>query len=143
MDVPVVDDRGAPGLAAALPEVHEVRLGSGALADLSLGEARVRERFGVTVVSVERPDGAAVVNPSAETRLRPGDRLRVFGLPEQIARSARRRIARLESRGQRRKPFQIASANESTVKATAPSAASRSTPRSGRRSRWPRTLAAR
>jgi K+/H+ antiporter YhaU regulatory subunit KhtT len=44
----------------------------------------VRERFGVTVVSVERPDGAAVVNPSADTRLRPGDRLRVFGLPEQV-----------------------------------------------------------
>jgi monovalent cation:H+ antiporter-2, CPA2 family len=80
----VVDDRGGPGPAAALPEVHEVRLGPGALADLSLGEARVRERFGVTVVSVERPDGAAVLNPSADTRLRLGDRLRVFGLPEQI-----------------------------------------------------------
>ena len=25
-----------------------------------------------------------VVNPSAETRLRPGDRVRVFGLPEQV-----------------------------------------------------------
>ena len=78
------DDRGGSGPAEALPEVHEVRLGAGALADLSLGEARVRERFGVTVVSVERPDGTAVVNPSAETRLRPGDRLRVFGLPEQV-----------------------------------------------------------
>ncbi|HEX9479167.1 MAG TPA: cation:proton antiporter [Methylomirabilota bacterium] len=78
------DDRGGSGPAEALPEVHEVRLGVGALADLSLGEARVRERFGVTVVSVERPDGAAVVNPSADTRLRPGDRLRVFGLPEQV-----------------------------------------------------------
>jgi CPA2 family monovalent cation:H+ antiporter-2 len=75
--------RGGPA-ADALPEVHEVRLGAGALADLSLGEARVRERFGVTVVSVERPDGLAVVNPSAATRLRPGDRLRVFGRPEQI-----------------------------------------------------------
>jgi CPA2 family monovalent cation:H+ antiporter-2 len=78
------DDRGGPGPAEALPEVHEVRLGVGVLADQSLGEARVRERFGVTVVSVERPDGAAVVNPSADTRLRPGDRLRVFGLPEQV-----------------------------------------------------------
>jgi len=25
-----------------------------------------------------------VMNPSADTRLRPGDRLRVFGLPEQV-----------------------------------------------------------
>lgn len=70
--------------ADALPEVHEVLLGTGALTDLSLGEARVRERFGVTVVSVERPGGDAVLNPSADTRLRPGDRLRVFGLPEQV-----------------------------------------------------------
>jgi len=75
---------GASGPAEALPEVHEVRLGLGALADRSLGEARVRERFGVTVVSVERLDGATVVNPSAETRLRAGDRLRVFGLPDQV-----------------------------------------------------------
>jgi K+/H+ antiporter YhaU regulatory subunit KhtT len=64
--------------------VQEVTMGAGALADLSLGEARVRERFGVTVVSVERPEGEVVVNPSADTRLRPGDRLRVFGLPEQV-----------------------------------------------------------
>jgi len=75
---------GASGPAEALPEVHEVRLGLGAMADRSLGEARVRERFGVTVVSVERLDGATVVNPSAETRLRAGDRLRVFGLPDQV-----------------------------------------------------------
>ncbi len=79
------DARGGLGGAEALPEVHEVTLGAGALADLSLGEARVRERFGVTVVSVGRPGGDAVVNPSADTRLRPGDRLRVFGLPEQVA----------------------------------------------------------
>jgi CPA2 family monovalent cation:H+ antiporter-2 len=83
---PAGADAGADlGTAEALPEVHEVTLGAGALADLSLGEARVRERFGVTVVSVERPGGEAVVNPSADTHLRPGDRLRVFGLPEQVA----------------------------------------------------------
>ncbi len=82
---PVHAEVGAPsGPAEALPEVYEVRLGPGALADRSLGEARVRERFGVTVVSVERTDGTAVINPSADTRLRPGDRLRVFGLPEQV-----------------------------------------------------------
>ncbi len=79
------DTRAGLSSTEALPEVHEVTLSSGALADLSLGEARVRERFGVTVVSVERSDGEAVVNPSADTHLRPGDRLRVFGLPEQVA----------------------------------------------------------
>ena len=44
----------------------------------------MRERLGVTVVSIERADGETLVNPSADTRLRRGDRLRVFGLPEQI-----------------------------------------------------------
>jgi len=78
------DARGGLGAAEALPDLHEVTLGTGALADLSLGEARVRERFGVTVVSVGRPGGEAVLNPSADTRLRPGDRLRVFGLSEQV-----------------------------------------------------------
>jgi len=78
------DALGGLGAAEALPDLHEVTLGAGALADLSLGEARVRERFGVTVVSVGRPDGEVVMNPSADTRLRPGDRLRVFGLPEQV-----------------------------------------------------------
>ena len=72
------------GAEGTLPEIHEVALGAAALADRSLGEARVRERLGVTVVSIERPGGETPVNPSAETRLRSGDRLRVFGLPEQI-----------------------------------------------------------
>jgi CPA2 family monovalent cation:H+ antiporter-2 len=79
-----VDARGGLSTAETLPEVHEVTLVAGVLADQSLGEARVRERFGVTVVSVERASGEGVVNPSADTRLRAGDRLRVFGLPEQV-----------------------------------------------------------
>jgi CPA2 family monovalent cation:H+ antiporter-2 len=74
----------ALGPERKLPEIHEVALGAGALTDRSLGEARVRERLGVTVVSIERTDGETLVNPSADTRLRSGDRLRVFGLPEQI-----------------------------------------------------------
>jgi CPA2 family monovalent cation:H+ antiporter-2 len=78
------ETRGVFGATEALPEVGEVLVGNGTLADLSLGEARVRERFGVTVVSVERAAGDTVLNPSAETRLRRGDRLRVFGLPEQV-----------------------------------------------------------
>jgi CPA2 family monovalent cation:H+ antiporter-2 len=84
MSPAAVDPRGGLITAEPLPEVHEVTLTAGALTDQSLGEARVRERFGVTVVSVERPNGEAVVNPSADTRLRAGDRLRVFGLPEQV-----------------------------------------------------------
>jgi K+:H+ antiporter len=67
-----------------LPRIADLTLGPGALADQSLREARIRERLGVTVVAVTRPQGPVVVNPSAETILRAGDRVRVFGLPEQI-----------------------------------------------------------
>ncbi len=68
----------------ALPEVQEVRVGAGALADQSLREARIRERFGVTIVAVSRDDGV-IFNPPPETILRPGDTVRAFGLPDQIA----------------------------------------------------------
>jgi hypothetical protein len=67
-----------------LPELREVLIGSGDLADQSLREARVRERFGILVLAIERANGEIHLNPSADTILRPGDRVRVFGLPEQV-----------------------------------------------------------
>jgi CPA2 family monovalent cation:H+ antiporter-2 len=71
-----------PGLG--LPEVREMQLPAGALADVTLRDARVRERFGVTVLAIARAEGDTVVNPPADTMLRTGDRLRVFGLAAQI-----------------------------------------------------------
>jgi CPA2 family monovalent cation:H+ antiporter-2 len=68
----------------ALPEVRDVQLGAGALANQSLREARVRERFGVTVVAITRADGNLMANPPPDTILRAGDRVRLFGLPGQI-----------------------------------------------------------
>jgi K+:H+ antiporter len=76
-------EAGAPS-RDHLPQIADLVLGAGALADQSLREARIRERLGVTIVAVTRPQGLVVVNPSAETILRAGDRVRVFGLPEQI-----------------------------------------------------------
>jgi CPA2 family monovalent cation:H+ antiporter-2 len=76
-------DAGAP-TRDHLPRITDITLGPGALTDQSLREARIRERLGVTVVAVTRPHGPVEVNPSAETILRAGDRVRVFGLPEQI-----------------------------------------------------------
>ncbi len=67
-----------------LPEVREVTVGTDGIADQSLAEAQLRERFGITVVRIERPAGDVVMSPDAETRLRAGDRMRVFGLPHQI-----------------------------------------------------------
>jgi CPA2 family monovalent cation:H+ antiporter-2 len=91
---------GGPGPAPdALPQVHDVTLGQGALADQSLREARVRERLGVTVVAITRPDGDLIANPSAETILRAGDQIRLFGLPVQIEAFRREAAAGPEASG--------------------------------------------
>jgi CPA2 family monovalent cation:H+ antiporter-2 len=72
-----------------LPIVDEVVVARGAFDDETLREARIRERYGVTIVSVGR--GAGVIhNPGPETTLRAGDRVRVFGLEAQIAAFAQR-----------------------------------------------------
>ena len=73
----------------AMPEVRELRLVSGALADRSLLEAAIRERYGVTVLAITRSSGERVPHPSAQTMLRAGDRLRVFGLAAAIDTLAR------------------------------------------------------
>jgi monovalent cation:H+ antiporter-2, CPA2 family len=79
MEMARVDAAGSD----ALPEVREVVLPVGGIADQTLRDARVRERFGVTVVAIDRPDGM-ILNPAADMLLRPGDKVRVFGLPDQI-----------------------------------------------------------
>ncbi len=79
-----VTDAAGAAPAAGLPRLHDVTLRGGSLVDQSLREARVRERFGVTIVAITRIDGETVLHPTAETVLRAGDRLRLFGLPQQI-----------------------------------------------------------
>jgi monovalent cation:H+ antiporter-2, CPA2 family len=68
----------------SLPVVREIVLDAGALTDQTLREVALRERFGVTVIGIRRTDGEYVSYPTADNLLRPGDRLRVFGLPDQI-----------------------------------------------------------
>jgi CPA2 family monovalent cation:H+ antiporter-2 len=95
--------QGPPG-PDVLPEIREVVLGSGDVVDQSLREARVRERFGVLVLAITRADGETLVNPSADAILRPGDRIRVFGLPDQVqafeAAGRDREPARVEKEAQ-------------------------------------------
>lgn len=67
-----------------LPNVYEFDVDGPPLADRSLRESRIRERFGVTVVAVKRSSGELVLNPEPETVISSGDKIRVFGLPEQI-----------------------------------------------------------
>ncbi len=77
-------ERADAGAAAvALPEVRELALGPGGVTDRSLRDARIRERFGVTVVAIRRPDGL-MLNPPPDTMLRAGDVVRVFGLTDQV-----------------------------------------------------------
>ena len=75
---------GATDSASGLPQIREVRLRGGSPVGRPLGETRMRERFGVTLVRVTRHNGEVVLQPTAETVLRAGDRLRLFGLPRQI-----------------------------------------------------------
>jgi CPA2 family monovalent cation:H+ antiporter-2 len=65
-------------------EVREVRIDGAELVGQDLRQAGIRERFGVTVVSVRRKSGEVLVNPPGETILREGDTLSVFGLPHQV-----------------------------------------------------------
>jgi CPA2 family monovalent cation:H+ antiporter-2 len=81
MELSAGEDRFA---SDALPRVAEITVGQGTLADQSLSEARIRERLGVTVVAVTRARGDVVMNPPAQTIVRAGDRVRIFGLPDQI-----------------------------------------------------------
>jgi monovalent cation:H+ antiporter-2, CPA2 family len=79
-----MDPAGAQAVDGELPRLREVTLSAGSLTDRTLHDARVRERFGVSVMSITRGDGTLVPHPSADTVLRAGDRVKLFGLPEQI-----------------------------------------------------------
>ncbi len=84
--VAMEDAPAGAGPGEALPQIADVRLRDSRLTDQSLREARIRERFGVTVVALTRASGEFVLHPPPETILRPGDTVRVFGLPAQIER---------------------------------------------------------
>lgn len=62
-----------------------VRIRAGQWVDMSLRRSRIRERTGVSVLSVRRADGFEAVNPGADVILRVGDEVTVIGLPGQIA----------------------------------------------------------
>lgn len=81
----VMESTPAVRTGGALPEVQEATVHGGPLADRSLRDAQIRERFGVTVVAVTRADGELLLHPPPDTMVHPGDRVMLFGLPEQIA----------------------------------------------------------
>ncbi|MGB7220481.1 MAG: potassium channel protein [Vicinamibacterales bacterium] len=59
--------------------------GSG-LANRSILDANLRQRFGIIVVGIQREDRRMEFNPEPETAIRPGDKLVVLGRPDSFKR---------------------------------------------------------
>jgi voltage-gated potassium channel len=57
-----------------------------ALADRSILEANLRQRFGVIVVGIQRQDRTMEFNPEPDTAIRAGDKLVVLGRPHSLKR---------------------------------------------------------
>jgi voltage-gated potassium channel len=57
---------------------------SSRLANRSILEANLRQRFGVIVVGIQRHDRRMDFNPEPDTRIEPGDKLVVLGHPESL-----------------------------------------------------------
>ena len=57
-----------------------------ALANRSIVEANLRQRYGVIVVGIQREDRRLEFNPEPDTAIRPGDKLVVLGRPESLKR---------------------------------------------------------
>jgi voltage-gated potassium channel len=55
-----------------------------ALANRSIVEANLRQRYGVIVVGIQREDSRMEFNPEPDTPIRPGDKLVVLGRPESL-----------------------------------------------------------
>jgi voltage-gated potassium channel len=74
--------------------IEEIRLGDATDLGKTLREARVRERFGMTVLALRAKDNQAwTYNPDASEKLEPGMTLVVLGSPDQVAK------LRAETRG--------------------------------------------
>jgi voltage-gated potassium channel len=54
------------------------------LANQSILQANLRQRFGVIVVGIQRQDRKMEFNPEPETSMRPGDKLVVLGRPDSL-----------------------------------------------------------
>src|SRR6185312_8536606 len=65
--------------------MEEITIAAGsALADQSILDANLRQRYGVIVVGVQRQDRRMEFNPDPEVRMRAGDKLVVLGRPDSL-----------------------------------------------------------
>jgi voltage-gated potassium channel len=85
----------AGNLDLAMEQIHVTA--SSSLADRTLVEANLRQRFGVIVVGIQRADGRMEFNPSPDAAMKDGDQLVVLGPPvslRELERTAGEGIAR-------------------------------------------------
>ena len=68
-------------------EVYRAETGS-ELEGKTLGESRIREKGGATVVAIQREAGEVLANPAVADVIRPGDSVVLLGRPEQLAAAA-------------------------------------------------------
>jgi monovalent cation:H+ antiporter-2, CPA2 family len=68
----------------AIPEVRELAVSNQDYAGRSLRDLKLREKFGVTVVSIRRMSGELLTNPVPDAMLQLNDRIRVLGRSDQI-----------------------------------------------------------
>ncbi len=66
------------------PEMREVAVSNLSYAGRSLRDIKLRETFGVMIISIRRTSGESLSNPPADTMLHPNDRLRVLGRSDEI-----------------------------------------------------------
>jgi monovalent cation:H+ antiporter-2, CPA2 family len=67
-----------------VPEVWEVAVSNASYAGRTIRDMKLRETFGVTVVSIKRNSGESLTNPSSDTIVLQNDRLRVLGRSDEI-----------------------------------------------------------
>jgi len=67
--------------------MEEIHVASGsALADATILQSNLRQRYGVIVVGIQRQAGKMEFNPDPETAIRGGDKLVVLGSPDALKR---------------------------------------------------------
>jgi voltage-gated potassium channel len=65
--------------------MEQVTIAAGSpLANRSIVEAGLRQRYGVIVVGIQREDSRMDFNPEPDTAIRPGDKLVVLGRPDSL-----------------------------------------------------------
>jgi len=81
-------DRTAAWPQQTVPEVREVAVSNSSYEGRSLRDLKLREAFGITVLTIRKPSGESLTNPPPDMILHHNDRLRVLGRSDEIDKFA-------------------------------------------------------